>query len=79
MAEEKDLYGPKYFDVKLQVEEMSDTGKVKKVKEEHLVWGTTFKEIEQKVKDEMEGTMNDWKIIDIKESSISSIYGNKDD
>lgn len=73
--EKDDLYAPKYFDVKIQLETMSDSGKVKKTKEEHLVWGTTFKEIEEKVKNEMDGTMNDWKIVDIKESNISEIYG----
>ena len=54
--------------------EDSNTGKIKKVKEEHLVEGHDCTEVERKVTNEMKGTMSDWKITNMKVSKITYIY-----
>lgn len=59
--------------VEIQEEDM-DTGKIKKVKEEHLVDGSNVTEVEKKVKDQMDGTMSEWKIVKCQTSKISVVY-----
>ena len=59
--------------VELETED-ADTGKIKKVKEEHLVDGRNCTEVEDKVKKEMEGTMAQWKIVKCQTSKVSIVY-----
>jgi hypothetical protein len=67
--------GNSFYSVSVEIqEEDMDTGKIRKVKEEHLVDGVNCTEVENKVKEQMEGTMAEWKIKCIKESKISVVY-----
>lgn len=64
-----------FWEVQIEVEqEDSETGKVKKVKEVHLVDGVSVTDIEKKVAEEMKGTMWDWKIVSCKQSRIGLVY-----
>ena len=54
--------------------EDSDTGKVKKVKENHLVDGVNLQDVEESVAEEMKGTMSEWKIKSCKQSKIQYVY-----
>ena len=56
------------------LEDDPETGKIKKVKEEHLVDGRNCTEVENKVKKEMEGVASDWKIVKCQTSKISVVY-----
>ena len=55
-------------------EEDSETGKVKKVKEVHLVDARDPQEVQTKVLEEMKGTMWDWNIESCKKSKINYVY-----
>ena len=66
-------YGFWQVTVQQQIED-PETGKIKKVKEVHLVDGANCTEVEAKVKEEMEGTMYEWKIISCAESKIGVVY-----
>lgn len=59
--------------VEVAVED-SETGKVKKTKEFHLVDGTTATDVECKVAQEMQGTMWEWKITSMTVSKIQYVY-----
>ena len=49
-----------FYSVTVQIDqEDPETGKLKKIKEDHLVDGRNVTEVEKKVKDWMEGTMYD--------------------
>ena len=55
-------------------EEDSETGKVKKTKEVHLVDGVCVTDVEKKVAEEMKGTMWEWSIESCKKSKITFVY-----
>ena len=64
-----------FFSVTVEIlEDDPETGKIKKVKEEHLVDGRNCTEVEHKVKKEMEGVASDWKIVKCQTSKISVVY-----
>lgn len=64
-----------FYSVTVQIDqEDPETGKPKKVKEEHLVDGRNVTEVEKKVKDWMNGTMYDWKIIKCSTSKCIAVY-----
>ena len=64
-----------FFSVTVEMlEDDPETGKIKKVKEEHLVDGRNCTEVEHKVKKEMEGVASDWKIVKCQTSKISVVY-----
>ena len=64
-----------FFSVTVEIlEDDPETGKIKKVKEEHLVDGRNCTEVENKVKKEMEGVASDWKIVKCQTSNISVVY-----
>lgn len=74
---EVEVLEPQYGFFEVQVEiatEDSETGKVKKVKEIHLVDGINPTDCEKKVCQEMNGTMWEWKIVSIKVSKIQFVY-----
>lgn len=67
--------GKVFYNVQVEiVTEDPETGKQKKVKEEHLVDGRDATEVEAKVKDEMGMAMGDWKITKLAVSKISLVY-----
>ena len=64
-----------FFSVTVEIlEDDPETGKIKKVKEEHLVDGRNCTEVEHKVKKDMEGVASDWKIVKCQTSKISVVY-----
>jgi len=79
MADKKEIeviepqYG--FWEVCVEIAtEDSETGKIKKVKEIHLVDGVNCSDVEAKVAQEMEGTMWEWKICSAKCSKINCVY-----
>lgn len=64
-----------WYDVQIVIETMNDKGKIKKNREHHLVFGSSYNDVEQKVKDEMNGSTDPWSIKSVKESDIVDIYG----
>lgn len=64
-----------FYSVTVQIEQDDpETGKTKKIKEDHLVDGRNVTEVEKKVKDWMDGTMYDWKIIKCHTSKVIAVY-----
>ena len=55
-------------------QEDPETGKVKKVKEVHLIDGVDPTAVQQKCMDAMKGTMWDWSIVSCKKSKVNLIY-----
>ena len=74
--EENEVLEPQYgfWLVEIVSEQEDENGKVKKVKEVHLVDGVNVGDVEKKVADEMKGTMWDWKISQVRQSKISLVY-----
>lgn len=75
--EELEVLEPQHGFYQVVVEvatEDSETGKVKKVKEVHLVDGVNPTDVEAKVAQEMEGTMWEWKITSMNVSKIQLVY-----
>ena len=64
-----------WYDVQVVIETMNSKGKIKKNREHHLVFATTYNDVEQKVKSEMKGSTDPWSIKSVKESDIVDIYG----
>jgi len=64
----------KYFVAKVQIDSPdSETGKVKKVREEKLVKGYNPTDVEAKVTKVFEGFTQDWRITAIVESKINEV------
>jgi len=64
-----------FFAVTVEIEEEdSETGKTKKIKEEHLVDGRNVTDVESKVAKEMDGIVSPWKIVKCQTSKIISVY-----
>lgn len=78
--EKKNMISPfrpkdKFYMVTVLIEsENPDNGKVKKLKEVHLVDAVSPTEIEQKVGEVMDGTIYPWRIINIAENKIQFVY-----
>lgn len=74
--EENEVLEPQYgfWLVEITSEQEDENGKVKKVKEFHLVDGVSIADVEKKVAEEMKGTMWDWKIVSCKQSRIGLVY-----
>jgi hypothetical protein len=65
----------KYFVAKIQYDLVdSDTGKVKKIREEKLVRGFSVTDVEAKVTKKFEGFTNDWRITSVSESKIDEVF-----
>jgi hypothetical protein len=65
----------KYFVAKVQYDLIdSDTGKVKKIREEKLVKGFSVTDVEAKVTKKFEGFTYDWRITSVSESKIDEVY-----
>lgn len=64
-----------FFAVTVEIEEEdSETGKIKKTKEEHLVDGKNVTDVESKVAKEMDGVISPWKIVKCQTSKIIAVY-----
>ena len=64
-----------FYAVTVEIEEEDpETGKLRKVKEEHLVDGQNVTDVENKVKKEMAGIAAEWKIVKCQTSKINSVY-----
>ena len=64
----------KYFVAKIQYDLVdTDTGKVKKIREEKLVKGFSVTDVEAKVTKKFEGFTNDWRITSVSESKIDEV------
>jgi len=64
----------KYFVAKVTIDSLdSETGKIKKLKEEKLVKGFSPTDIEAKVTKVFEGFTQDWRITAIVESKINEV------
>ena len=74
--EENEVMEPQYgfWLVEITSEQEDENGKVKKVKELHLVDATCVTDVEKRVADEMKGTLWDWKISQVRQSKISLVY-----
>ena len=55
-------------------QEDPETGKVKKVKEVHLIDAQDPTQVQEKCMEEMKGTMWDWRIVTCKQSRIGLVY-----
>ena len=65
----------KYFVAKIQYDLVdSETGKVKKIREETLVKGFSVTDVEAKVTKRFEGFTNDWRITSVSESKIDEVF-----
>jgi len=65
----------KYFVSKIQYDLVdSETGKVKKIREEKLVKGFSVTDVEAKVTKRFEGFTNDWRITSVSESKIDEVF-----
>lgn len=64
-----------FFQVVIEIMmEDENSGKLKKAKEVHLVDAETVGHAEQKVAEEMKGTLSEWKIVSVQQSKISIVY-----
>lgn len=64
-----------FYNVQIVIEmEDPETGKVKKMKEEHLVDAVSPTDVEAKVSKEMEGTMWEWNIVSMKLCKVRAVY-----
>ena len=65
----------KYFVAKIQYDLVdTDTGKVKKIREEKLVKGFSVTDVEAKVTKKFEGFTNDCRITSVSESKIDEVF-----
>lgn len=77
MEEVKEVLEPQYgfWETQIEIEEEdSETGKVKKIKEVHLIDAQDPTQVQQKCMEEMKGTMWDWKIVSCKQSKVNLVY-----
>lgn len=63
-----------FFHVVVEIDGEDDKGNPKKTKEEHLVDGQNLTEVQNKVTEDMQGTIYDWKIIKCVSSKIQKVY-----
>lgn len=63
-----------FFQIVVQIETIGDKGKIKKIKEVHLVDAFDPTQAQKKVEEEMKDTIFDWKIISMQLSKISIVY-----
>lgn len=63
-----------FYQVVIEKADEDENGKLKKVKEVHLVDGVNCTDVEKKVSEEMDGTLSDWKIVSMQQSKICVVY-----
>jgi hypothetical protein len=67
----------KLYEVTVKILDEQDDGRIKAVKEKHLVSAMTIKEAILLVEKDFAGLMADWEISDVKESKIASVINYK--
>ena len=74
--EENEVLEPQYgfWEVQIVVSQEDENGKIKKTKEVHLVDAQDPQQLQQKVLEEMKGTMWEWNIDSCKKSRVTVIY-----
>ncbi len=65
-----------FYEVQVEVEFESDSGRIKKVKEYYLVAAVSVTDAEAKIYKEFEGEQNDWDVKMVKESKIRKVVDN---
>ncbi|MDB4343458.1 DUF4494 domain-containing protein [bacterium] len=65
-----------FYEVQVEVEFESDSGRIKKVKEYYLVKAVSVTDAEAKIYKEFEGEQNDWDVKMVKESKIRKVVDN---
>ena len=66
----------KYFVAKISTDVLdSQSGKIKKMKEEKLVMGFSVTDVEAKITKKYEGVPQDWRITSVVESKIDEVVG----
>lgn len=65
-----------FYEVQVEVEFESDSGRIKKVKEYYLVAAVSVTDAESKIYKEFEGEQNDWDVKMVKESKIRKVVDN---
>jgi hypothetical protein len=64
----------KYFVTKITTDMVdTETGKVKKQREEKLVKGYSVTDVESKVTEKYQGFQHDWRIVSVGESKIDEV------
>jgi len=63
-----------FWEACVVVESEDENGRVKKVKEMHLVDAVNLQDCEKKIAEEMKGTMWEWKVQSCKQSKIQFVY-----
>jgi len=66
-----------FYEVQVEVENESDTGRVKKIKEYYLVQAVSVTDAEAKMYKEFESEANDWEVKMVKESKILKVIDNE--
>ena len=67
--------GEKYFVAKITSDLLdSESGKVRKVREEKLVKGYSVTDVEAKVTEKFKGFQHDWRITAVSESKIDEVF-----
>tara|TARA_R110000744_G_scaffold15863_1_gene43847 strand:- start:3540 stop:3743 length:204 start_codon:yes stop_codon:yes gene_type:complete len=66
-----------FYEVQVEVENESDTGRVKKIKEYYLVQAVSVTDAEAKMYKEFESELNDWEVKMVKESKILKVIDNE--
>ena len=66
-----------FYEVQVEVENESDTGRVKKIKEYYLVQAVSVTDAEAKMYKEFESELNDWEVKMVRESKILKVIDNE--
>tara|TARA_R110000751_G_scaffold235632_1_gene337053 strand:- start:649 stop:852 length:204 start_codon:yes stop_codon:yes gene_type:complete len=66
-----------FYEVQVEVENESDTGRVKKIKEYYLVQAVSVTDAEAKMYKEFESEANDWEVKMVRESKILKVIDNE--
>jgi hypothetical protein len=66
-----------FYEVQVEVENESNTGRIKKIKEYYLVQAVSVTDAEAKMYKEFESESNDWEVKMVKESKILKVIDNE--
>jgi hypothetical protein len=66
-----------FYEVQVEVENESNTGRIKKIKEYYLVQAVSVTDAEAKMYKEFESEANDWEVKMVKESKILKVIDNE--
>ena len=66
-----------FYEVQVEVENESNTGRIKKIKEYYLVQAVSVTDAEAKMYKEFESEANDWEVKMVRESKILKVIDNE--